>query len=863
MNFGKNSIEKKQKSLSSSTRMLRERGGFSFIQALFFSFITIVVVVTCLGVGIVRGLINSAPDISDVNIMPSGYATFVYDSNGTQLQKLTGSSSNRTSVSIDKIPNDMQHAIVAIEDERFYEHNGIDIYGIARAFTIGVTNGFHFSEGASTLTQQLLKNNVFTDWTQEGKMERFRRKFQEQYLAVQLERSLINNGEDPKSVILENYLNTINLGAGTYGVQAASYCYFNKTVDQLTLSECTVLAAIPQNPTKFNPITHPVENSERRDKVLNNMLEQGYITQAEYNEALADNVYERIQAADAAQGEEAPYSYFIDELIIQIIDDLQTKKGYTEVQAYNALYSGGLRIYTTQDPNIQAICDEEYANPDNFPSGTQVGIDWALSIKQADGETQHYSVEMMRLHFRDENPDFELLFDSEDEAQSYIDQYKAALMKPGDTIIAERISSSPQPQSSMSVMDQHTGFVKAIIGGRGEKQGSLTLNRATNTYRQPGSTFKILSTYAPALDTDKTLATIYVDEPYEYTDGEKRLVKNWLANSYHGDTTIRYAIQESINVVAVKCFTDVTPQIGFDYLEDFGFTRLITSKIINGEERSDLNQATALGGITYGVSNLELTAAYAALANGGVYTKPIFYTQILDQEGNVILENIPQTTTVVKESTAYLLTSAMEDVVTKGTGTSLQLDNMTVAGKTGTTSLYNDVWFAGYTPYYTCSVWSGYDNNEKLPTDDIYRSYHKTLWRKVMSRIHEGLSDPGFTQPDSVQEATVCSKNGLLASSGCPAITELFEKSTIPTERCTSHYSAPKSSSRGSDSGQSDSSSNSSPSTPEPTEIPTPESEGNGNDTVPEGTDPTPENNPPDDINWEDDFWDGNGYNDE
>lgn len=855
MNFGKNSMEQKQKSLSSSTRMLRKRDGFSFIQALFISFITIVVVVTCLGFGIVRGLINSAPDISDVNIMPSGNATFVYDSNGTQLQKLTGSSSNRTSVSIDTIPEDMQHAIVAIEDERFYEHNGIDIYGIARAFTIGVTNGFHFSEGASTLTQQLLKNNVFTDWTQEGKAERFKRKFQEQYLAIQLEKSLTSNGEDAKSVIMENYLNTINFGAGTYGVQAASYRYFNKSVDQLTLSECTVLAAIPQNPTKFNPINYPLENSERREKVLNNMLEQGYITQAEYDEALADNIYERIQAAAAAakQEEEAPYSYFIDELILQVIADLQTKKGYTEVQAYNALYSGGLRIYTTQDPNIQAICDEEYANPDNLPSGSQVGVDWALSIKQADGETQHYSVEMMRLYFQNENPDFELLFASDEEARSYIDQYKAAIMNPGDSIIAERTNFSPQPQSSMTVMDQHTGFVKAIIGGRGKKAGSLTLNRATNTYRQPGSTFKVLSTYAPALDTDKTLATIYVDEPYNYTDGDKRAVKNWLTNSYHGDTTIRYAIQESINIVAVKCFTDVTPKVGFDYLEDFGFSRLVTS---------DLYQATALGGITYGVSNLELTAAYAAIANGGVYTKPIFYTQILDQEGNVILENIPQTTTVIKESTAYLLTSAMEDVVTSGTGTSLQLNNMTVAGKTGTTSLYNDVWFAGYTPYYTCTVWSGYDNNEKLPTNDVYRSYHKTLWRKVMSRIHEGLSDPGFTQPDSVQEATICSKSGLLASSGCPTITELFEKSTIPTQRCTSHYSAPKSSSRSSDSGQSGSSSNSSSGAWEPTEIPTPNPNGNTDpeDDSDEGTLETPS---PDGTNGDDDLLDDNGYNDE
>lgn len=783
MNFGKKSTEKKRKSMSSSTHMIGKKAGFSFIKVLFISLVTFIAIGICLSLGIVAGLVNSAPDISDVNIMPSGYATFVYDSNGTQLQKLMASASNRTSVSIDKIPEDMQHAIVAIEDERFYEHNGIDIRGIARAFTIGASRGFNFSEGASTLTQQLLKNNVFTNWTQEGKVERFKRKFQEQYLALQLEKSLLQKGENPKSVILENYLNTINFGAGTYGVQAASYYYFNKTIDDLTLSECAILAAIPQNPTKFNPMNHPEENSGRRDKVLKNMLDQEYISQSDYDSALADDVYVRIQETKVAQVKATPYSYFIDELVSQVIHDLQTQKGYTEVQAYNALYSGGLRIYTTQDPAIQQICDEEYSNPENFPEDSMVSMDWALSIKKENGEMEHHSIEMLRIFFQNQDPEFELLFASDTDAEVYIKAYKDAVKGPGDSIVLERKEFYPQPQSSMTIMDQHTGFVKAIIGGRGEKNASLTLNRATNTYRQPGSTFKPLAVYAPALDLGKTLATVYKDEPYEYSDEKKTKVNNWLTDTYRGDTTIRYAIQASVNVVAVKCFTDITPQVGFEYLTDFNFSRV---------EDAYLYQSTALGGLTNGVSNLELTAAYATLANGGVYTKPVFYTQILDQDGNIVLENIPQISTVVKESTAYLLTNAMQDVVTEGTGKNLKLDNMTVAGKTGTTSAYNDLWFAGYTPYYTCSVWSGYDNNEKFPKEGIYRVFHQNLWRKVMNRIHEGLSDPGFPVPASVQEATVCSKSGLLAGSGCPKITEYFEKSSIPTERCTQHYVAPR-----------------------------------------------------------------------
>ena len=789
MNFGKNATDQKQKAIKSSADKIGKKAGFSLAKMLLFGFIALAVVGVCLGSGIVTGLIESSPDVADVNIMPSGQATFIYDSNGTQLQKLTASASNRTSISIGKIPFNMQHAIVAIEDERFYEHDGVDFRGIIRAFTIGAANGFNFTEGASTLTQQLLKNNVFVDWTTEGKMERFKRKFQEQYMALALEKSLIRSGKNPKDVVLENYLNTINLGAGTYGVQAAAYRYFGKTAEELTLSECAVLAAIPQNPTKFNPINYPDYNSERRGKVLRNMLEQEYITQQEYDEAVNDDVYTRIKETDSSMEAPTPYSYFIDELIDQIVTDLQTQKGYTRIQAYHALYSGGLRIYTTQDPRIQQICDEEYANPENFPATSQVGIDWALSVKKANDELQHYSIQMMRLHFQNQNPDFELLFSSVAEAQSCIDEYKAAIVLPGETIVAERTNFSPQPQSSLTVIDQHTGFVKAIIGGRGEKTASLTLNRATSTYRQPGSTFKPISTYSPALDRGETLATKYDDSPYEYEDGIP--IRNWLTNTYRGDTTIRYAIQESVNVVAVKCLEAITPQVGFSYLQDFGFSNVISSEVINGKTFSDIHLPMALGGITHGVSNIELTAAYAALANKGIYTKPIFYTQILDHNNNVILENLPQTTQVVKESTAYLMTNAMIDVVEKGTGQRLQLDNMTVSGKTGTTSRYKDLWFAGYTPYYTCSIWSGYDNNEDLPPEDTFRTYHQNLWRQIMARIHEGLSDPGFNMPSNVRDVVICNKTGLLAGSGCTRVTEYFEKSTIPIKRCTACYVPP------------------------------------------------------------------------
>jgi penicillin-binding protein 1A len=786
MNYGKKTASKKRNALISSTSMLGKRAHVSFIRVLFLFLITLCVMAVCIGVGAFKGIIDNAPDVDDVDIMPLGYATFLYDDEGNQLRKLAAPDSNRLPVSIDQIPEDLQHAVVAIEDERFYEHNGIDARGILRAFVNGVSNGFHFTEGASTITQQLLKNNVFTTWTEESTLlEKFTRKFQEQYLSIEVEKKI-----NDKQVILENYLNTINLGAGSYGVQAASRQYFNKDVWDLNLSECATLAGITQNPSKYNPIENPKENASRRKEVLQHMLDQGYIDKTQYDEALNDDVYTRIQLAQAVSADSTSnvYTYFEDELTDQVINDLMNIKGYTRTQAYNMLYSGGLSIYTTLDSYIQAILDEEYANPDNYPSYVQYALDYALTVADADGNETNYSKEMMTLYFQNEDASFDLLFDSQDEGMEYVERYKEAVVSEGDTIVAEQINFAPQPQSSMSIIDQHTGYVKALIGGRGEKSASLTLNRATDTTRQPGSTFKIVSTYAPALnELGMSLATTFEDEPYSYPDGSP---VNNASRSYGGTTTIRKAIQNSINVVAIKCLEEVTPALGLEYLDNFGFTTLAHGTEDDtdayGNVYSDDNLSTALGGITYGVTNVELCAAYAAIANNGNYIKPIYYTKILDHNGNVLIEKTSAERSVIKESTAWLLTSAMEDVVTQGTGTACQLDNMPVAGKTGTTESYNDLWFVGYTPYYTCAVWSGYDNNENLPEDA--RNFHKQLWKRVMERIHENLPYQDFEMPSSIEKISVCSETGLLPRAGCDVITEYFDVGNIPEYYCEEHF---------------------------------------------------------------------------
>lgn len=786
MNYGKKGASDKQKALTSKTTRVGKKVSVSVFKAFIVCCLAVAVIGTCAGIGVIKGVIESAPEISTYDVTPKKYSTSVYNQEGNEITKLVATGSNRVSKSIDEIPKNLQNAFVAIEDERFWEHNGIDIKGIIRAGVKGATSG-NFSEGASTITQQLLKNNVFEGWTEEKSFpDKLKRKIQEQYLAIKLEKSM------SKEAILENYLNAINLGQNTLGVQSASLRYFNKDVSELTLSECAVIAGITQNPSHYNPISFPDNNAERRKKVLGNMLDQGYIEQEEYDEAMVDDVYSRIQTVNTEILSSSVYTYFVDELTEQIMQDLQEQKGYTQTQAYNALYSGGLSIYTTQDQSIQKICDEEFANSSNYPEGTEVALTYRLTVTAKDGTISNYSEESLKNYFKEiDGISYNLIFDSKDTANAQVERYKEAILKEGDEIV-ESITLTPQPQASCVIMDQATGYVKAIVGGRGAKEASLTLNRATNTKRQPGSTYKVLSTFAPALDTaGKTLATVQDDAPYNYASG--RPVSNWYSTGYRGLSTIREAIVNSMNIVTVKTLTDITPQLGYDYLLKFGFTTLVDSKKqADGTVLTDVTQSLALGGITDGVTNLELTAAYAAIANSGTYTKPVFYTKILDHDGNILIDNTPRTSNVIKDSTAFLLTSAMEDVVTVGTGKAVNFGTMPIAGKTGTTSDYRDVWFSGFTPYYTCTVWGGYDTNDKMSSST---SYQKKLWKNIMSRVHEGLEKKEFTIPDSIETAVICKKSGKLAVAGlCDSdprgsmvITEYFAKGTAPTDVCGTH----------------------------------------------------------------------------
>lgn len=792
MNYGKYAMKRREQHLDAKSTKIRKK----FV-VIFWKLILALILVTgatgiSVGVGIIKGAVETAPEIAEVDVIPTGYSTSVLAADGTEIATLVAEGANRQYATIDEIPKHLQEAFVAIEDERFYEHNGIDLKSIVRAFISGVKNGFHFDQGGSTITQQLIKNNVLTEqWAKElteenSFLEKLQRKFQEQYIAIELEKK-VNN----KDWILENYMNSINLGSNALGVQSAAQRYFGKDVSELTLSESAVIAGITKNPYGYNPIRFPEENEKRRELVLEAMLNQGYITQEEHDEALADNVYARISEHNDVVTT-SMNTYFVDAVIDDVFDDLVEIKGYSQSDAYKAIYQSGLTIKSTQDLAIQAICDEEAMNPENYAVNTKYSFFLSFQVKKKDGKTQTYTNQTMLSYYKKEtkNEDFSINYASEEECYAAIEQYEKDVMKKGEELVegSEYIFITMQPQIAMTIIDQSTGEVRAIVGGRGDKAGNRTWNRATNTCRQPGSTFKIIGCYAPALDAGgKTLASVQDDAPF--TVGNKTY--NNYDRQFHGLTSVRTAITKSMNIVTVKTLQDIGVNLGYEYAESFGFTTLVDT---------DRNLGLSLGGLTLGVTNLELTAAYGAIANEGEYIEPSFYSQVLDHDGNVILDNTEtkERRQVIKKSTAWLLTDAMTDVMTAGTGTRAYFGStMAQAGKSGTTTSNRDSLFAGYTPYYTCVVWGGFDDNSKQAGNGT--TYTKNLWRSVMKRIHEGLEKRDFQRPSGVKQVTVCQTSGLLAEEGLcdhdprgsQNRTEYFAKGTAPEGYCDRHIMLP------------------------------------------------------------------------
>jgi len=786
MTYNKTSLKKRMKRTDSKKTKIKNKLGLTGVQIALIAFIVVVVIIGSAVLGIAKGIIDSAPDISRIDVVPTGYYTSVYADDGTtEIATLVGSGANREYVTLDRIPDHLQQAFVAIEDARFYEHNGIDLQGIARAGLATVkklVTGSGKIQGASTITQQLIKNNVLVNWTEEKNfLEKLQRKIQEQYLALKLEEQI-----NDKDWILENYLNTINLGSNTLGVQSAANKYFGKDVSELTLSEGAVIAGITQNPYGYDPIRFPDKNAERRERVLNAMKEQGYISQELYDEALADPVYDRI-ASYTVENPSSYNTYFVDALIDDVLDDLINKAGYSESDAYKAIYQGGLTIVSTQNLDIQNICDEEANNLKNFNYKPKYSFNMSFSVKKADGTTKNYTQYSMQSYYKKKynKTEYSIIYKSEEACYDAIKKYQEAILEEGDTIVegTEAITITLQPQVAMTIIDQHTGEVKAVVGGRGDKTGNRTWNRATNTKRQPGSTFKIVTCYSAALDAGgKTLASVQDDAPLKI--GEKEYKNS--DDAFYGWTTIREGIQYSYNITAIKTAQDVGLGLCYEYAQKYGFTTL--------DEEDSRIAGLPLGGITNGVTNLELTAAYATIANQGEYIEPSFYTAVYDHDGNLILDNTTQERhTVVSEETAFLLTDAMRDVMTAGTGMGAYFGStMDQAGKSGTTTSNRDILFAGFTPYYTCVVWGGHDDNS-IQTDEFM--YVRYIWRESMKRIHKDLEYKEFEMPSTITKAEVCMDSGLVPLAGTcevcikgnPIYEEYFTVGTVPTATCDHH----------------------------------------------------------------------------
>ena len=626
------------------------------------------------------------------------------------LRKLYGGA-NRTWVKYEDIPKNLIHACIAIEDKRFEDHQGVDWVTTFKACVkMFLGRG---EAGGSTITQQLVKNITGRDEVT------VRRKLVEIFSALELEKKYT------KKQIMELYLNVIALGENCEGVESASQVYFGKSVNELDLAECAALIGITNNPSIYDPYINADKNKERQVIILDQMLEQKYITQEQHDTAVAEELVLH-NASGEASGDEDYYSYFEDQVINDVVRDLSEKTGYDQTIVRKMLMTGGYKIYSTLNPDVQAAVEEVYQNLDNIPN----------------------------------------------------------------------TASSQQLQSGIVIIDNKTGDVVAVAGGVGEKQGSLILNRATQSYLSPGSTIKPVSVYAPALELGLiTPATVMDDTPYSFTDA-----RHWPKNSdsiYRGLMNINEAVGLSINTIPVKLVAQMTPEYSFEFAkEKMGLSTLVSSYVnAAGDTFSDVDLAPlAMGGLTKGVTVKAMAQAYATFANEGVYREARTYTKVVDSDGKVVLDNTQQSHVAMKDMTAWYITYMLENTVESGTGTAAQIENMTVAGKTGTTTSDFDRWFAGYTPYYTGVVWCGYDDPEEVVLTDSSTNPAIVLWQKVMEQVHDGLPNKEFNKPTNVVECTVCRDSGLLMTDACRedprgsrAVTVELSLYDVPTQNCDVH----------------------------------------------------------------------------
>ncbi|MBQ6401573.1 MAG: transglycosylase domain-containing protein [Firmicutes bacterium] len=796
-----------------------------------------------LAVGIFVGVIFlKAPNVQTDDIYSQiKQRSIVYDSDGNEMENLYFDQGNRTIVKYDQIPENMVNAVVAIEDNKFWTHNGFNFIRMIGAIKDSVFGGGSIS-GTSTVTQQLARNFYLADIMSQRSMNR---KITEMYCTIILEKNLT------KKQIMEAYLNTIYMGFNTYGVEAASQAYFNKSVSDLDLLECASLAALPQSPdiyalviadyyktinnlpvidksSSVNYLYNGDASADRRNYAINHMCELGMISEEDRDKALNESLKDQINLGFVTDDRS---SYFADYAISQLQKELMEKYNLSENEAQNMVYTTGLQIYTTMDSSIQKKVEEEFEDSDNYTSvsyirtnedGDLVSSDTGVVLLQSydkyfdskdrfklkdseyktndDGGITIKSGKRLNFYEIEVNgePDisveFKSMYENDDGVFYFIESgaisipqgykslddkgncvisgqfftdYPDFFQKDGDTLIVDDEKYTlkqkiRQPQAACVIMENKTGEIKAMMGGRGAT-GKQLYNRAVHT-RQPGSSIKPIAVYGPALQLSFEKEADGKKMKLDKTDGDSwgkfitagsiindhpiyRNGKQWPKNSgggYSGKITLRRAVQQSVNVCAVKVFDQIGINWSLKMLKKNGITSIDEEGSTN-----DLNAAAlALGGLTDGITPLELTAAYATFPNGGVYKTPVFYTKVLDNKGQVLLEKKTETHQVYDPGVAWIMTDILHSVVTRGIGSSADIPNQPVGGKTGTTSDQYDIWFAGFTPQYTMALWEGNDVNIELSS---MSGAAASFWSSIMTEVCEDLPREDFAKmPDNV-----------------------------------------------------------------------------------------------------------------
>lgn len=665
-------------------------------------------------------------DMSAITLNQSSVIYYQDKSTGEwkELQKIHGTE-DRTNIEFSDIPDHVWQALVSIEDQRFFQHHGVDWKSTGKAVFTMLTGG-GTQRGGSTITQQVIKNATGNN------QPTIKRKVTEIFQALRFYKNY------SREETLTFYLNLVYFGNHSYGIQAAAENYFGKDAKDLTVAEGAAIVGITQYPYLYDPSrqgtldsgkTFREKNKERQETVLDKMHELGYLDDAEYEAAVneplvfvwddnyvpSDSSKEKV--AETAAEEFDPY--LVEQVFNDVVDALRREKNYSEEIAKKLLYTGGYQIYATIDPELQSIVEKVYADTSNLPYTSSKG---------------------------------------------------------------------EQLQSGMTVIDNATGNIVAMAGRVGEREGRFLFNYATAT-RPCGSAIKPIAVYAPALDTGViTPATVLDDYPVRLQANENGTEKAWPKNSYSGYKgliTLQTALRVSTNTTAVRVLEALSPSVSYDFMtQNLGFTTLVNS---------DLNSAAlGLGGLTYGVNTVEMAAAYSAFANNGVYTRPRTYIEVRDNKGNLVLENKQESWVAMKESTAYSINELLKGVVRSGTGTEAAFSGMTIAGKTGTTDENRDRYFAGFSPYYSAAVWTGYKSNERF--SESLGNPSAVLWREVMRRIHDGLENKDFNSCSGLVQVTVCQDSGLLATDACThdlrgnrVTTVTVAADTAPTQSCNVH----------------------------------------------------------------------------